>query len=211
LVPLTFVTYLYERLPSWEVSLPALAVCFLWGGVLGTVVAGTLEYDVARALGFLPKIAIGLIEELAKLIVPLIFYFLRHYRSQAAGIMLGVASGMGFAAFETMGYGFVSLMQSRGNLVFVDWVLLLRGLLSPAGQASWTGLVRCAVARETEGWTCCAELERGSRLLDRRDPSRLVGHPGEQRKFYRRRVRCYGVSELAGGSDQPDFADSPRA
>ena len=28
----------------------ALAVCFLWGGVLGTVIAGTLEYDVARAL-----------------------------------------------------------------------------------------------------------------------------------------------------------------
>src|SRR5215218_7987703 len=34
LVPVTFVTYLYERLPSWDVSLPALAVCFLWGGVL---------------------------------------------------------------------------------------------------------------------------------------------------------------------------------
>jgi RsiW-degrading membrane proteinase PrsW (M82 family) len=59
LVPVTFVTYLYERLPSWDVSLPALAVCFLWGGVLGTVVAGTLEFDVARSLGFLPKLAIG--------------------------------------------------------------------------------------------------------------------------------------------------------
>jgi hypothetical protein len=31
LVPVTFVTYLYEQLPSWDVSLPALAVCFLWG------------------------------------------------------------------------------------------------------------------------------------------------------------------------------------
>jgi protease PrsW len=38
LVPITFVTYLYERLPNWNVSMPALAVCFLWGGVLGTVV-----------------------------------------------------------------------------------------------------------------------------------------------------------------------------
>ena len=42
LVPISFVTYLYERLPSWDVPLPALAVCFLWGGVLGTVVAGAL-------------------------------------------------------------------------------------------------------------------------------------------------------------------------
>ena len=81
LVPVTFVTYLYERLPSWDVPLLALAVCFLWGGVLGTVVAGVLEYDVATELGFLPKLLIGLIEESAKLIVPLIFYFLGRYRS----------------------------------------------------------------------------------------------------------------------------------
>jgi RsiW-degrading membrane proteinase PrsW (M82 family) len=86
LVPIIFTTYLYERLPGWEVSLPALAVCFPWGGVLGTVVAGTLEYDVARALGFLPKLLIGLIEESAKLIVPLIFYFVGRYRSEAAGM-----------------------------------------------------------------------------------------------------------------------------
>ncbi|HEY6712797.1 MAG TPA: hypothetical protein VI055_11050 [Rubrobacter sp.] len=52
LVPVTFVAYLYERLPSWDVPLQALAVCFLWSGVLGTVVAG--------ALGFMPKLLIGL-------------------------------------------------------------------------------------------------------------------------------------------------------
>jgi RsiW-degrading membrane proteinase PrsW (M82 family) len=144
LVPITFVTYLYERLPSWEVSLPALAVCFLWGGVLGTVVAGTLEYDVARSLGFLPKLAIGLIEESAKMIVPLGFYFFGRYRSEAAGIVLGVATAAGFASLETMGYGFVSLLQSKGNLGILDEVLLVRGLSSPAGHMSWTGLV-CAV------------------------------------------------------------------
>ena len=57
LVPVTFLAYLYERLPTWDVPIPPLAVCFLWGGVLGTVVAGTLEYDVARALGFCPSSA----------------------------------------------------------------------------------------------------------------------------------------------------------
>jgi RsiW-degrading membrane proteinase PrsW (M82 family) len=144
LVPVTFVTYLYERLPSWDVSLPALAVCFLWGGVLGTVIAGTLEYDLARSLGFLPKLAIGLIEESAKLIVPLGFYFFGRYRSEAAGIVLGVATAAGFAALETMGYGFVSLLGSKGNLGVLDEVLLVRGLSSPAGHMSWTGLV-CAV------------------------------------------------------------------
>ena len=144
LVPVTFVSYLYERLPDWDVPLPSLAVCFLWGGVLGTVVAGTLEYDVLRSLGFLPKLGIGLIEEGAKLIVPLVFFFLGRYRSEAAGIVLGVATAAGFASLETMGYGFVSLLQSRGNLGILDEVLLVRGLTSPAGHMSWTGLV-CAV------------------------------------------------------------------
>lgn len=144
LVPVTFVAYLYERLPNWDIPLPSLAVCFLWGGVLGTVVAGSLEYDVARALGFLPKLLIGLIEESAKLIVPLAFYFVGRYRSEAAGIVLGVATAMGFAALETMGYGFVSLLASRGNLGVLDEVLLVRGLTSPAGHAAWTGFV-CAV------------------------------------------------------------------
>ena len=144
LVPVTFVSYLYERLPNWDVPLRPVVICFVWGGILGTVVAGVVEYDVAKSLGFLPTLSIGLIEEAAKLIVPLVFYFLGRYRSEAAGIVLGVASGMGFAAFETMGYGFVSLLQSGGNLGIVDVVLLLRGLTSPAGHASWTGLV-CAV------------------------------------------------------------------
>ena len=144
LVPVTFVAYLYERLPSWDVPLQTLAVCFLWGGVLGTVVAGTLEYEVARALGLLPKLLIGLIEESAKLIVPLIFYFVGRYRSEAAGIVLGVATAAGFASLETMGYGFVSLLSSKGNLGVLDEVLLVRGLTSPAGHMAWTGLV-CAV------------------------------------------------------------------
>jgi len=144
LVPVTFTTYLYERLPSWDVPLPAIAICFVWGGVLGTVVAGTLEYDVIRTLGFLPKLGIGVIEESAKLILPLVFYFLGRYRSEAAGIVLGVTTAAGFAALDTMGYGFVSLLQSKGNLGILDEVLLVRGLSSPAGHMSWTGLV-CAV------------------------------------------------------------------
>jgi RsiW-degrading membrane proteinase PrsW (M82 family) len=144
LVPVAFVTYLYERLPEWEVPLPPLAVCFVWGGVLGTVVAGTLEYDLLRSLGVFALLGVGLIEESAKLIFPLIFYFLGRYRSEGAGILLGVSTAMGFAALETMGYGFTTLLQAGGNLGALDEVLFARGLTSPAGHAAWTGLV-CAV------------------------------------------------------------------
>lgn len=92
-----------------------------------------MEYDLLRNLGVLALVGVGLIEEGAKLIFPLIFYFLGRYRSEGAGIVLGVSTAMGFAALETMGYGFMALLQSQGNLVVLDEVLLARGLTSPAG------------------------------------------------------------------------------
>jgi RsiW-degrading membrane proteinase PrsW (M82 family) len=144
LVPVAFVVYLDERMPRWELPLTPVAICFIWGGVMGTSVAASLEYDLLRSLRLLPLLGVGLIEEGVKLIVPLIFYFLGRYRSERAGIVLGVSAAMGFAAFETMGYGFLALLQSGGNLVALDSVLIGRGLISPAGHAAWTGLV-CAV------------------------------------------------------------------
>lgn len=150
LVPVTFTTYLYGRLPEWDVPLQPIAICFVGGGVIGTVIAGTLEYDVLRSLGLFSLLGIGLIEESAKLLLPLLFYFVGRYRSEAAGIVLGVATAMGFAALETMGYGFVTLLQSRGNLGALDEVLLVRGLISPAGHAAWTGLVCAVLWRERQ-------------------------------------------------------------
>ena len=144
LVPVVFVTYLHERLPDWEVPLGPLATCFLWGGAVGTIVAGTLEYDLLRSVGIFTLLGVGLIEESAKLIFPLTFFLAGRYRSEASGILFGVASAMGFAALETMGYAFVTLLQSKGSLGALDEVLVVRGLMSPAGHAAWTGLV-CAV------------------------------------------------------------------
>lgn len=144
LIPITFITYLYETLPNWEAAIPEMFICFLWGGAVGVVVAGFLEFNVLETLGFLPMLAVGLIEEGAKLILPLGFYFKGRLRSEATGILLGTSSAMGFAAMETMGYAFVTLLQSRGNLLVLDSVLFARGIFSPAGHAAWTGFV-CAV------------------------------------------------------------------
>jgi protease PrsW len=144
LVPVVFVIYLDEQLSNWEVPLTPLVVCFVWGGALSTSVAATLEYNLLRSLGVLPMLGVGLSEEVAKLILPLVFYLWGSYRSERAGIVLGVSSAMGFAALETMGYGFLALLQTGGDLVALDTVLILRGLLAPVGHAAWTGFV-CAV------------------------------------------------------------------
>ena len=148
LVPVVFVTYLYEHMPVWEVPLSALAACFLWGGAIGTVVAGALEFRTLLSLGVGQLLGVGLIEESAKLIFPVIFYFQGRYRSEADGIILGVSTAMGFAALETMGYSFVAFVQSGGNLLTLDAVLFVRGLLSPTNHAAWTGLVCAVLFRE---------------------------------------------------------------
>src|SRR5215212_2564246 len=61
--------------------------------------------------------------------------------------------GAGFAALETMGYAFVTLIQSQGNLEAVQDILLLRGLLSPAAHMAWTGLTATALwYAASRGW-----------------------------------------------------------
>ncbi|GAA1568476.1 PrsW family intramembrane metalloprotease [Kribbella hippodromi] len=142
-VPLTFVTFAAGRSGRWLIDGPTLGGCLLFGGVVGVVVAGLLEYDAMRGLGTLPMLGVGLIEEAAKLLVPavLVVFFGHRYRmSVGRGIVIGIAVGTGFAVLETMGYAFVALLQSGGNVGAAEQTLFIRGLLSPAGHAAWTGL-----------------------------------------------------------------------
>jgi protease PrsW len=68
-MPVTFLTFVAgRRLPADVPGVP-LAVTALLGGVIGTVVAGTLEYDTLQHLGVVPMLAVAVIEEAAKLVV----------------------------------------------------------------------------------------------------------------------------------------------
>jgi RsiW-degrading membrane proteinase PrsW (M82 family) len=158
-VPITFVTFFYsrertlDRAVHGEQVLITAATCFLVGGAIGVVVAGFLEYATLRGAGPLGLFGVGLIEEAAKLLFPIALFIAATYKSEADGLLFGVASGMGFGALETMGYGLVSLIQSQGDLGVLEQVLLVRGLLSPLGHAAWTGLVCAALwyGREKTG------------------------------------------------------------
>jgi protease PrsW len=144
--PATFVTFVLGRRLRYDISAGAIAAVAFLSGVIGVVTAGLLEYRTLRDLGVLPMVAVGLIEETAKLIVPAILLIvLRRNRLPADGLLVGVAAGAGFAALETMGYAFVTLISSRGSVAEVDDVLLLRGLLSPAAHMAWTGLTATAL------------------------------------------------------------------
>ena len=144
--PATFVVFILGRRLPYDISGGAIGVVAFLSGIVGVVTAGLLEYDTLRDLGVLPMVAVGFIEEAAKLIVPAILLIgLHRYRLPSDGLLIGVAAGAGFAALETMGYAFVTLISSRGSLAAVDNVLLLRGLLAPAAHMAWTGLTATAL------------------------------------------------------------------
>lgn len=127
------------RVRPGTVALTAIA-----GGLIGTLCAGVLEYDVLRSLKAAPMLMVGLIEESAKMIVPLIVLLIGRQRGPGVGVIIGVASGMGFATLETMGYGFNALLAG-GGVSAVDSTLLLRALLAPAGHVAWTGMTCAAM------------------------------------------------------------------
>jgi RsiW-degrading membrane proteinase PrsW (M82 family) len=141
-VPATFLTFVQGRSGRWQVPAVVLAASAFLGGVLGVVVAGQLEYDALRDLGGLPMVFVAIIEESAKLIVPVVILAMlwRRRRDPSDGLVIGVASGMGFAALETMGYAFTALLASNGSIGAVEETLFVRGLLAPAGHTAWTGL-----------------------------------------------------------------------
>src|SRR3954467_15439739 len=145
-VPAAFVVFIAGRRLVFDVGGGTVALTALVGGVIGVVTAGLLEYGTLRRLGAPPMVGVGLIEEFAKLLVPAaVFLLVRRHVHPADGLLLGVASGAGFAVLETMGYAFVVLIQSRGNLGVVDNVLFVRGILSPAAHMAWTGIAAAAL------------------------------------------------------------------
>jgi protease PrsW len=150
IVPVAFVTYFYEHVKHAEISLPLLTTSFVVGGVIGVTAAGFIEFGTLQKLNIGGLFAVGLIEESAKLIFPIIMFIGWKYRHEADGLLFGIASGMGFAALETMGYAMVSFFSSKGDVALLQQVLLLRGFLSPAGHAAWTGFLCAVIWRERE-------------------------------------------------------------
>ncbi len=148
-VPVAFVSYFYGQERRLDIKthvenpLILAALCFIVGGAIGVIIAGILEYATLVKLGIGGLLGVAVIEEAAKLIFPVAIFIRGHYRSEIDGLLFGTASGMGFAALETMGYGLVALIQSGGSVGTLEEVLLIRGLLSPVGHAAWTGLI-CA-------------------------------------------------------------------
>ena len=149
-IPVTFLTYLAGRPLDFISNGVTVAMTGLAGGVIGVVLAGLLEFDTLNGLGVGQKLGVAVIEESAKLIAPAYLLVLGRTRGGADGLILGAASGAGFATLETMGYAFTTIVNHHGDLTEVSQLLLVRGIWSPAGHMAWTGIIAWALYRAVE-------------------------------------------------------------
>jgi RsiW-degrading membrane proteinase PrsW (M82 family) len=150
-IPAAFVAYFYDferkqdKITHSKSPFELMTICFIVGGIVGTLAAAFLEYKFIHNASVPGLFVVSLIEEAAKLVFPVVLYIFASYRSESDGLLFGVASGMGFASLETMGYSFTALLSSRGSIGVLEQTLLIRGLLSPLGHAAWTGIVCAAL------------------------------------------------------------------
>jgi len=155
IMPVTFVVFIYERLPLANKNIRWVLASFFVGGIIGLIMAGLLEYATVSNLNLSGLFVVGVIEEAAKLIFPMLLFWGGGFRAEANGVLFGVAAGMGFAALETMGYGVVSLIQSQGDINILEQVLLFRGLV-----------FTCRACR-LDGYSLCRAVETARRIWQR--------------------------------------------
>jgi protease PrsW len=161
LIPVTFVAYLYDHLHLTTLSFEAITWAFVIGGVLGILGASVLEpLLLPRFLGdsdtltFRAGLVVALVEEGSKL-AAVMFVARRLMRGRARdGLLLGTAVGMGFAAFESMGYSFTVLFATNGDVIASLEETVLRAAIAPFGHGIWTGIVAAALfgASQDRAW-----------------------------------------------------------
>ncbi len=149
MVPITYVIFLYDHEHLAVARLGSVALTFVYGGVLGTFAASLLEPLFVSRLDLATAMIVGVIEELAKILGVLVIARRRRHDSELAGILLGAAAGMGFAAFESAGYAFTAFLRSGGSASAAVGVTLLRGIFSPLGHGTWTAMFASVLFRES--------------------------------------------------------------
>lgn len=150
LVPITYVTFFYERRHFSNLALSTTLISFVYGGLLGVLAASLLEPIFIRSLAPANTIIVGLVEEFAKILGVLVIARHRRHDEEMDGLILGAAVGMGFAAFESMGYAFTAFISSGGSLSLTVNVTLLRAILSPVGHGTWTAILASVLFRESK-------------------------------------------------------------
>ncbi len=157
-VPVAYVTFFYDHRHLSTLSVSRVAKGFVIGGIFSVLVAALIEPIFIHRLTAASSIRVGLIEELTKIIGVVVVASKIRHDSEVDGIILGTATGMGFAALESTGYAFTAFIGSGGNIPMSVGVTLFRGLFSPIGHGVWTAIFAGALFRESRPYRFRVDL-----------------------------------------------------
>jgi RsiW-degrading membrane proteinase PrsW (M82 family) len=140
-VPVCGAVYVVDRLFDGAFPRIKIVEAFALGGTFGVLIAAVGEYALLGR-GPLQFVGVGLIEEASKLAALCVVARRLARYTERDGIVLGVAVGFGFAAFESSGYALVALFSSQGlSLHEMVSTVIERGLLAPVAHGLWTGIL----------------------------------------------------------------------
>jgi RsiW-degrading membrane proteinase PrsW (M82 family) len=145
LVPVSAVIWYLDHDPSPFLGPRRIFDAFALGGIIGVLAVSLVEFWLL-AMGLLGTLAVGLSEEGVKAIALAVLAWHLPAYSRRDGIVLGATVGFGFAALESSGYAFTSLLVVHGPLVALSlnsliYTELIRSVLAPFGHGLWTAIM----------------------------------------------------------------------
>lgn len=196
--PISTLVLFVEMNVRRNVSLYMVSRLAFLGGILSlliTLVVGEfVDGGLLPSSGFLfwmGDSSAGPMEESAKVLAMVVVARAAKYKYKLNGLLVGASVGVGFAAFESMGYALTNFTNGtiggmiaasaqtndlsvardagvfQGADVMID-VIVLRGILSPLGHIVWSAIAGCALWRVINGrkfeWRMLCD-ERFIRLL----------------------------------------------
>lgn len=143
-MPLATVILFFELNTPRNVSFYKVLMLICFGGVVSLFLA-LIGFSVSQ-LGWLGASQAGIIEETGKLVAVAILVRETKYKYILNGLLFGAAVGAGFAGFESAGYAFEALLQTR-EIASMTANIHLRAFLAPFGHVAWTAISAGALWR----------------------------------------------------------------
>lgn len=183
-IPISTLVLFMELNVRRNVSLYMVVRLAFLGGILSLLITSVIDNLVGYGLlpnsGYLSLLgasAAGPMEETAKVLAMVVVARAAKYKYKLNGLLVGAAVGVGFAAFESMGYALnfftngtiggtietiaterskdLEVAKNLGVLQGADAmldVIVVRGILSPLGHIVWSAIAGCALWRVIKGY-----------------------------------------------------------
>lgn len=145
-VPITVLIFFFEINLFRNISFYKVLKYFVIGGCMSLILAILYFslFTMSSTMTYWDAILVGVIEEVAKACIVVIFLF-RDKKSNYIldGLLIGAAVGAGFAAFETAGY-ILRYGLAQGVTSMME-VIKLRAFLAPGGHVAWAAIEGAAL------------------------------------------------------------------